>query len=169
MKFHHEMNYDAPAPAVFRMLTDPDFQAQRAKAGNPEQADSSVVVAPDGEVIITVHRLMAVQLPGMLQRLTGDKIRIVETQTWHPSDLEADEQTGRLQAGLTGQPGGVEGTLHLAGDQHSTDVVVDAEIKVNVPLVGGKIEGFIAEMLIKFLTKEEEIGRAWLGGGGDKR
>jgi hypothetical protein len=162
MKFHHEISYEAPTSAVHRMITDPEFQSQRAKAGNPEQAESSVVTTPDGEVTITVNRLMAVQLPGMLQRLTGDRVRILETQTWQPDDPEATTQTGRLTAGISGHPGGVEGTLRLAGGPDGTTVTVDADIKVNVPLVGGKIEGFIAEMLIKFLNKEQELGRAWL-------
>jgi hypothetical protein len=163
MKFHHEMTYRAPTPAVYRMLTDPQFQEQRAKAGNPEQAESSVVTTPEGDVIITVNRLLAVQLPGMLQRLTGDRVRILETQTWQDADPAATTREGHLSAGISGHPGGVEGTLQLLGSEGSTKVSLDAEIKVNVPLVGGKIEGFIAEMLIKFLTKEEELGRAWLG------
>jgi Protein of unknown function (DUF2505) len=163
MKFHYEMTYRAPTPAVYRMLTDPQFQEQRAKAGNPEQAESSVVTTPDGDVIITVNRLLVVQLPGMLQRLTGDRVRILETQTWQHADPAAITRDGHLTAGVVGHPGGVEGTLHLAGAQSGTTFTVDADIKVNVPLVGGKIESFIAEMLTKLMTKEQELGRAWLG------
>jgi hypothetical protein len=163
MKFHHEMTYRAPPPVVYRMLTDPQFQEQRAKAGNPEQAESSVVTTPDGDVIITVNRLLAVQLPGMLQRLTGDRVRILETQTWLHLDPAAVTRHGQLTAGVAGHPGGVEGTLHLAETETGTTFAVDAEIKVNVPLVGGKIESFIAEMLTKLMTKEQELGRAWLG------
>jgi hypothetical protein len=158
------MSYPAPAPAVYRMMTDPEFQRQRAKAGNPEQADSSVVTTDDGDVLITLDRLLAVQLPGMLQKLTGDKVRIHETQTWHHADPEATKRDGRLTVGVAGHSGGVEGTLHLDGSPDATAVVVDAEIKIGVPLVGGKIESWIAEMLTKFLTKDEELGRAWLNG-----
>ena len=164
MKFHHEMSYEAPAPAVYRMITDPEFQAQRAKAGNPVQADSSVVTESDGDVTITVDRLLAVQLPGMLQRLTGERVRIHETQTWRQADMEATRRDGRLTVGVAGHPGGVDGTLHLEGSPSATAITVEAEIKVGVPLVGGKIESWIAEMLTRFLTKEEELGRAWLNG-----
>jgi hypothetical protein len=33
---------------------------------------------------------------------------------------------------------------------------------VKVPLVGGKVESYVAGMLDKLLTKDAELGRAWL-------
>jgi hypothetical protein len=123
-----------------------------------------VTPAPDGGSVITVNRLMAVDLPGMLQKLIGDKINIVETQTWRGAERAALRRTGVIQAGMVGQPGGVDGTLLLEGTDSHTTVTVDADIKVNVPLVGGRVESFVADILLKVMSKEQEIGRAWLAG-----
>ncbi len=44
----------------------------------------------------------------------------------------------------------------------TTTETVDVEIKVNIPLVGGKIESLIADMLRKALRAEGEAGRDYL-------
>ncbi len=164
MKLTHQMTYDAPAPTVYAMLTDPVFQDRRAQAGKPVEADASVTTTDDGGSEINVNRLLAVELPGMLQKLVGDNIRIKETQTWLAAPTDAMNRDGRIAVRIAGQGGGVDGTLRMTSTASETTVDVDATIKVNVPLVGGKIESYVAEMLVKFLNKEEELGRAWLKG-----
>jgi len=162
MNFSHVMTYDAAVPTVYTMLTDPAFQAARAQAGKPVQAESSVVTGPDGGAVITLHRVVAVRLPGLLQQMTGDKADITEIQTWHPAPADAGVREGRLQVNLAGHSGGVDGVLRLDGEAAVTTLTVQADIKVRMPLVGGKIENFIAEMLTKFLNSDQEVGRAWL-------
>lgn len=164
MKFAHQMTYDAPAPAVYAMLTDPKFQERRCSAGNPVEFSSSVDPADDGGATIHLMRLLQVNLPGMLQKLTGERIRLTETQTWAGGPADADQRDGRLEVRIAGQSGGVDGRLTMKGTQATTTVSLDADIKINVPLVGGKIENYVAEMIGKFLGKDEELGAAWLKG-----
>ncbi|MGQ0844683.1 MAG: DUF2505 domain-containing protein [Sporichthyaceae bacterium] len=164
MKLTHVMTYDAPAGAVYAMLTDPEFQDGRAQAGNPLEASASVTAGADGGATIAVSRLLAIDLGGMLQKVIGDKIRIEETQTWLPGPLDADAREGALKAVIPGQPAGVNGRLVMSGAGAQTTIRLDAEIKVSVPMIGGKAESMIAEVLTKFLDKEEELGRAWLSG-----
>jgi hypothetical protein len=38
----------------------------------------------------------------------------------------------------------------------------EGEVDVSIPLVGGKIEGLIGDMLVKALKAENRAGRAWL-------
>ena len=35
-------------------------------------------------------------------------------------------------------------------------------VKVNIPLVGGKLEGLIADLLLKALKAENKVGRDYL-------
>jgi hypothetical protein len=164
MKFAHQMTYAAPVPAVYAMLTDPKFQERRCAAGNPLDSSSSVDHADDGGATIHLMRLLSVNLPGMLQKLAGDKIRLTETQTWAGGPADADRRDGRLEVRIHGQSGGVDGRLTMQGTDAQTTVGLEADIKINVPLVGGKIENYVAEMLGKFLAKDEELGTAWLKG-----
>ena len=43
-----------------------------------------------------------------------------------------------------------------------TTETVDLDIKVSIPLVGGKIEGLISDLLLKALKVENRVGRDYL-------
>ena len=158
-RYQHTMTWDAPAAAVYAMITDPAFQEQRSQAGNPIRAESAV--APTGSgATVSVFRQMSNDPPGFIKNFVGDSIGIQETQTW------TSPTTATLLVEILKQPGDVKGTVRLSESGASTVVTVDAEIAVKVPLVGGKVEGYVAGILDKLLTKDEEIGRTWLAGGG---
>lgn len=155
----HTITWDAPLDAVYAMITDPTYQERRAQAGSPIRAESSVTPHPDGATI-SVLRLMRIDPPGFIKNFVGDSIGIQETQTWN----------GRREASLLveiqRQPGDVRGTIQLAESEGRTTVTVDAEVAVRVPLVGGKVEGYVAGILERLLNHDDELGRAWLSSGG---
>lgn len=154
-RYQHTFAWDAPASAVHAMITDPAYQEQRSQAGNPIKAESSVKPTADGATI-SVFRQMAIDPPGFIKSFVGDSIGIQETQTW-TSPTEAT-----LVVEILKQPGGVQGTLRLSESGGTTVVTVEAEVAVKVPLVGGKVEGYVASILDKLLDKDEELGKAWL-------
>lgn len=163
MRYHHAMIYEAPAERVYAMLSDPTFQSRRAQAGQPEHAEATVVPGPGDGVTITVNRRMTVDLPGFIAKLAGGKVTLNEVQVWRDSGGSAEPvRDGTIHATMAGQPGGVLGTLRIDQAGQSTTVSLDAEISVKVPLVGGRIEKFVADMLDRLLAYEETLGREWL-------
>jgi len=50
----------------------------------------------------------------------------------------------------------------VAGSGETCVETVDLTIKVNIPLVGGKIEGLIADLLLKALKAEHKVGQQYL-------
>lgn len=167
MQYRHEITYDAPAPAVYAMLLDPEFQDRRSRLGNPEHAEAVVSPGPGDGSTVTVTRRLAVDLPGFVQRLTGRTVTLDEELRW-PDGAGADgARTGSLRAAIAGQPADVAGTLRVAtASSDRTVVTMAADITVRVPLVGGKIERFVAEMLDKLMRAEQDLGRRWLAAGG---
>ena len=153
-RYHHTMTWDAPPAAVYAMVTDPAYQEQRSQAGSPIRAEASV--AADGDrAIVSVFRQMAVDPPGFLKNFVGDSIGIQETQTW------TSPTSATLLVEILKQPGDVKGTLRLTESGAATVVTLDAEIAVKVPLVGGKVEAYIAGILDRLLAKDDQIGQAW--------
>ena len=63
---------------------------------------------------------------------------------------------------IPGKPGEMEGTARLSESGGATTETVDLDIKVGIPLVGGKIEGLVSDMLLKALRAENKVGRDYL-------
>ena len=59
-------------------------------------------------------------------------------------------------------PATIKGTLGLAPVDAGTQVDVDIECKVGIPMVGGKIEGLIMTDLEKTAEAEKQFGADWL-------
>ncbi len=154
--YRHSITWDAPLADVYAMITDPAYQEQRSQAGSPVRAESSVTATGDGAEI-KVFRQMGIDPPGFIKSFVGDSIGIQETQTW-TSPTEGQPPGGDSQATRRRQ-------RHRPPERVrriSTVATVEAEISVRAPLIGGKVEGYVAGILDRLLNKDEEIGRDWL-------
>jgi hypothetical protein len=85
----------------------------------------------------------------------GDGVRIIQREEW-----SGDKAT--LHVSIPGKPGEMTGTMALAESGGVTTESIACEIRVNMPLVGGKVERLIEEMLSKALRNENRVGREWL-------
>ena len=56
----------------------------------------------------------------------------------------------------------MSGTGRLDESGGTTTETVALDIKVGIPLVGGKIEGLISDLLLKALKAENKVGRDYL-------
>src|SRR4051812_48521651 len=102
MRYQHTMTYDAPVAVVYKMLTDPAYQEQRAQWGRPVASDSSVTPGAGDGATIKVSRTLHIDPPGFLKALVGNQITILESQTWG-DDNGASDRTGSLIVEIKGQ------------------------------------------------------------------
>ena len=65
---------------------------------------------------------------------------------------------------IPGKPGEMTGTITLSEADGVTTERLEMTIKVNIPLVGGKIETLIAGLLRSALKAENVVGREYLAG-----
>jgi hypothetical protein len=56
----------------------------------------------------------------------------------------------------------MSGTARLHESGGTTTESVTMDVKVGIPLVGGKIEGLISDLLLKALKAENRVGRDYL-------
>jgi hypothetical protein len=115
---------------------------------------------------VHVTRVLVVDLPGFVAKLAGGRITLRERIVWPDGGGTTGGRAGSLAASMEGQPGSVEGTLRITPTDAGTTVSLDGDIQVRMPLVGAKIERYVAEMLDKLMRTEHELGRAWLSGAG---
>lgn len=146
------LTYDAPADAVSAMLLDPAFR--EAVLGRQHVARGSASV--EGEVVTIEQARSSAGVPSVARKFVGDEIVIVQTETWS-SSRRAD-----VEIAIPGKPGEVSGVVTLTEADGRTTETIDLEVIVRVPLVGGKIEAMIADLLSHGLDREHQVGVEWL-------
>jgi len=157
-KLTYELTYDAPLTDVGEMLMEPAFREQVCAAQGAVRHE--VTIGPDGGGMkVVVDQVQPAQgIPGFARKFVGDEINLVQTERW--SDIE----TGVVEVEIPGKPGQMTGTITLREAGGTTTETVSMEIRVSIPLVGGKIESLIADLLRKALRAENAVGRRYLAG-----
>ena len=148
----HVLTYDAALADVAAMLMDPAFREQ--------VCDYQGVLSHDVTVSgshVTIKQVQAARgIPSFAAKFVGDEITIVQEEQWRSPDR------GDIVVTIPGKPGDMKGTAVLAESGGTTTETVELTIKVGIPLVGGKIEGLIGDLLLKALRAENAVGRDYL-------
>jgi uncharacterized protein YndB with AHSA1/START domain len=152
----HRLEYDAPLADVAAMLADPAFREEVCEYQQVLRSSAKIEVDGDTKTVVVEQVQPAAGIPGFAKKFVGDEIEIVQREEW--SSPEAAD----LRVTIPGKPGEMTGTITLEESGGRTTETVDVRIKVNIPLVAGKIEDLIAGMLRKALIAENEVGRDYL-------
>lgn len=158
MKFSHRMRYDAPPERVYAMLGDPAFREQVTAAQRAHDVSVDIRPSGGGMSVVVDQRRPSDGIPHFAQKFVGDEIHIRQAEEWH------DATRADLDVSVPGRPGHMKGVVLLAEDGDGTVETVEGEIKVHIPLVGGKLEQLIGDLFESALRAEERVGRTWLDG-----
>ena len=155
-RLKHDLTYDAPMAEVAEMLADPTFREEVCEFQGVKRAMVSID-SDDNGMQVTIDQVQAAEgIPSFARKFVGDEINIVQQESWEsPTD-------GDIKVTIPGKPGEMAGTARLSESGGVTTETVELTVKVNIPLVGGKIEGLIADLLLKALKAENKVGRDYL-------
>ena len=156
-KIHEELRYDgATLEQVHAMLADPAFRREVCERQGVLRNDVAIEESAGG-MSVKVDQIQTAQgIPSFAKKFVGEEINIVQTEDW------TSPEKGNISVEIPGKPGEMTGTAHLTQDPDGTTETVNFSIKVNIPLVGGKIEGLIAGLLSKALRAEHQVGVDYL-------
>jgi uncharacterized protein YndB with AHSA1/START domain len=157
-KLTYELTYDAPLTEVGEMLMQPEFRERVCAAQGSLRTNVSVGPHGGGMKVVVDQVQRADGIPGFARKFVGDEINLIQTERW--SDME----TGLVDVEIPGKPGQMTGSITLREAGGTTTETVAMEIKVSIPLVGGKIESLISDLLRKALRAENAVGRTYLAG-----
>jgi hypothetical protein len=152
----YDLTYDAPLTAVGEMLMDAVFREEVCAAQGAIHQAVSVGQDGGGMKVVIDQVQTATGIPGFARKFVGDEINLVQTERW------SDFETGTVEVVIPGKPGQMKGTITVREEGGTTTETVAMEIKVSIPLVGGKIESLIADLLRKALKAENAVGRQYL-------
>ena len=158
MKFRHDLTYDAPPADVFAMLADPAFREAACAAQDVISAEVHLERTGNGFTLTIDQEQRTDDLPGFARTFAGDSTRAIQHEEWE------DSTGGTLRIEAPGKPSDVRGTITLRAEGSGTREVVELELKIKVPLIGGKLEKLLAERITAGMDAEHEVGVAWLAG-----
>lgn len=167
MKYHDTIRYPFPVDALFPFFTDPDFFVRKYLAlgatnvkvihAEPKGSQSSITVTRDVPV--------EVPIPSFARSLVPSHITLIQTDAW-----DTATRRGSLQIEFKGMPVHMKCDITLADQAGGAVEELDFDIRVNIPLVGGKLEALLAQDLrLKFqrdadVTLDIMKGHAGLAG-----
>jgi hypothetical protein len=159
-RFEHRATYSQPAGTVYATLVDRAFLDERLRALGGKGA---AVVAYEGsgdQVNVKLRQgLDAERLPGAVRAILKGDLIVEREERWQ---REGDTHVATARATISGVPGEINSRIRVGAVGDGAEVVTTAEVKVGIPLVGGKLEGVIAEQVGKLLAAEAEFAGKYL-------
>jgi hypothetical protein len=152
-----------PADQVYAKMVDPDFLRARLKQlGGPGAALLEHAADGNGARYRLRHGLDAKDMPSVVRRVMPGDITIERSERWTRED---GVYRGEVQVAIPGTPASAEGGMRLRDlSDGGSELHVRADVTVQVPLVGGKIESIVGEQVQKLLAAESAFTRQWLAG-----
>lgn len=175
-RIEHHSQYDYPAERVYKALTDEGCLRERLTQVGGRHAELVSFTSAGGRTKAVMHQSIdAEHLPSIVRRITPDGLTIERVETWNsPLIGHSSEDSGNghyggtVEAAVRGFSGSIRGTTALcdgsdtAGSDTGSVLVLDGEVKVGIPLVGGRIEAVVVDHLGKLLTAEARFTDRWL-------
>lgn len=152
----HVMEYAAPVDAVAAMLADPTFREEVCARQKAIRATVDITVDGDTKDVRVDQWLPTEGLPSVATKIVGKETNILQVEHWS-SPTHAD-----VTVTIPGKPGEMVGTAILEETPTGTRETVQLTVTVKIPLVSGKLETIIGDLLLKALRYEEKTGHDYL-------
>jgi hypothetical protein len=155
-RFEHRATFAAPVDDVLATLVDEAFLTARLRdIGGKSAALLEHGTSGDTVAFRLRQGVDASHLPGAVRSIISGDLVVEREERWRGA-----ESAGR--ATINGVPAQITSRGRLSGRGDGAELVIQAEVKVGIPLIGGKIEKAVAEQVTKLLATEAEYAEKWL-------
>jgi len=158
MDLQKDLTYQADIGDVFGMLCDEDFRKQVCEATHARSFEVSVTRKSEGATV-RVSRTM--DAPEVAKKFVGDTLEIVQVEEWGEPSADGG-RTADLSLDIPGKPGSMRGKIELTASGGTVTESITGDIKVKIPIVGGKLEKEIARGVLAAIEEEGRVGKRWL-------
>lgn len=150
------LDFAATPEEVYAMMTDQAYLEEVCVASQAVSYDVSVT-GP------STHTSRTLPSPESAARFTGPNLTVVEEIQW--AEPAADgARPGAMTMTVSGQPVRLTGQLRIAPGGRGSTVSLTGELKVNIPLLGRKLEESSAPAVLAGFRTQQEVGDRWLAG-----
>lgn len=153
-------NFDASPDEVAEVLLDPAFQDSLSDIGALAERSVLEQSASGAGVVRRVRCVLDIEMNGVARRFLGEGDPAwVEVSVWDPDALT---WTWHIEPEVGKDLLDARGITRIDSSSKGTDKVIEADIRVKVPLYGGKVEGWISDGLRHAYDEEAERISDWL-------
>ena len=154
MKFQESHDFDQDAATVLAMFCDRDYYDRKYEklGGSSEILDCDD--AGDPFSITVRHALDAskMKLPDFLRKRIGDCLYLHQTERWYKNS-----HRGRIDIDIEKTPATIAIDMALTNTGNGARITLDFDIRVAIPLVGGKAEKAIAGPITRHVHRDMQI------------
>jgi len=159
-RIEHRAEYAQSVSAVFSAETSEEaLHARLAEIGGKNSTLLSHS-SDDSSVRYSLRQgIEAEKLPQIVRKLQPGDLYVDREHTF---TRRGEGYTGTARATVSGMPGEITARTEIRPAGAGTVVETTGEVKIRIPLVGGKLESFVAGELSKLLAREARFSREWL-------
>ncbi|TVT22368.1 DUF2505 domain-containing protein [Amycolatopsis rhizosphaerae] len=139
--------------------SEPAVRARLSEIGGDHAALLDYSAAPDSVRFHLRQGVGADKLPSVVRALHHGDLFVDRHESWTISE---GRYSGIAKATVSGLPGEITARTELLSRGEGTLLEITGEVKIRIPLVGGKLEGFVAEQVTHLLAREAEYSAQWL-------
>jgi hypothetical protein len=144
---------------VRAMLADPEFRQAVCAYQKVEDSGVTIEEYDDGSMTVDLDRTYGTALvPSFARKFVGATIDLVQREEW------TSPTAATFEVSIPGKPGEMNGTASLVQSGPDAVETVTMDVRVGVPLVGGRLEDLIADLLKDAFRAENKVGLKWLVG-----
>lgn len=150
--FEFTINSDYAPAEVHQALTSKDqWLARFEKAQKVEGYE--VTEHENGGITVDIEEEVGTsELPGFVKKVITGRLLVTRTDHWGPLDGETAD--GTLSGGASAVSAKIQGTTSLRPSGSGTVLTVKGSTTVKIPLIGGKIESLINDMIKDMVDQE---------------
>ena len=161
MKLTMSHTFDHPIDDCWAMFSDPASHVAKFEG----MGHHGVTVLTEEKTDTSLHMVITREvdvdgIPGFAKKFVKPRNTVITDDTWR--DNGDGSFGGKFTLDTKGVPIDILGTTKLTASGGATDYEVGLEVKVSVPLVGKKLEGFGKGIIETQLELEFELGDKWL-------
>lgn len=161
MKMTKSHNFKASAASCWEMFSDPASHVAKFEGMGHHGVTIVEKKKTKRSLSLTITREVDLDgIPGFAKKFIKPRNTVVSIDHW--VDNGDGTYSGEFTIETKGTPITIAGTTRVDPVADAAVYTVEVEVKVNVPLVGGKLEGFAKGIVDKQLNDEFRLADEWL-------
>lgn len=140
VRVRHE--YSHPVEKVWSVFSTPEFYQQKFEGVGARNVEVLSSDSDEGEFSVETRREVPLDVPSVLKAFLGEWNTMLQTEHW--AEGAEGEYLNELEMSGEGVPADMHGSMVLRPTKSGCVNEVEITIRAHVPLVGRKLEEFVA-------------------------